>query len=442
MTMMPLKLGLRLFGTLGVLLLPCATVQAADHFVRQGATGNGSGADWTNACPGFTGSCAVTSLVRGDTYWVADGSYGGLRLDRPGTGLISIKKATVASHGSSTGWQNAYGAGQATFAKLWFVTSSYLFDGQTRNEADWRDVASYGFRATGGVYASALDPGPTCPDQLTFRYIDVGGAPIGNTYSGSNPDGFYLGGFGDPCSNWTVSRSHIHNVAIAFQMAGAENALIEYSFIGPAWSKEAIRGQGLARGHIIRQNTMWNACQQDPSQGSGSACTAEIAGSYDGIKIYGNVIQKTTSEMNTGGAIVIGGDGTSWVGTSSSNSEAYNNTIVGIQNGTAAITINGGSANSVRNNVWAGLGSAVSTGTRANTTSNNVVLNTSAFVSYPTNLHLSLPTGAGFALPSPYNADRDTMVRGADGLWDLGAFEKSGVGTSAPAAPTNLRIIR
>jgi len=36
-----------------------ATATAAERYVRAGATGSGSGADWTNACPGFTGTCAV-----------------------------------------------------------------------------------------------------------------------------------------------------------------------------------------------------------------------------------------------------------------------------------------------------------------------------------------------------------------------------------------------
>src|SRR5215470_3950389 len=43
---------------------------AANHYVRAGATGSGTGADWTNA---FTDLPA--SLVRGDLYYVAAGTY-------------------------------------------------------------------------------------------------------------------------------------------------------------------------------------------------------------------------------------------------------------------------------------------------------------------------------------------------------------------------------
>src|SRR5262249_909636 len=45
------------------------------RYVRQGATGSGSGADWSNACTDFVGSCASSSLIRGATYYVADGNY-------------------------------------------------------------------------------------------------------------------------------------------------------------------------------------------------------------------------------------------------------------------------------------------------------------------------------------------------------------------------------
>jgi hypothetical protein len=389
--------------------------------------------------------------VRGDIYFVADGSYGALTLNTPasGTAAVTIRKATSANHGSDTGWVDTYGNAQATFGLLKFVTSYYVFDGQVRNDANWEDVASYGFRIS-EVYASAIDPGPICPDFLTFQYVDVGGSPIGNTYSSSNGDGFYMGGFGNSCDNWTISHSHIHNVKLAFQMAGAQNALIEYNHIGPAWSKEAIRGQDIARGHVIRHNTIKDACQMDPQQGSSSGCTAEIAmwgdtraGYYDNVKIYGNIIQKTTTEDNSGGAIVIGGDGSSWVGTAANNVEVYNNTIVGMTNWTAVILINGGTGNIARNNLWSGLAAGVDSGAKANATSNNLTVSTSTFVAYPTDLRLKAPTSNGFTLPRPYNVDRTSRTRGSDGTWDIGAYEFAGSSTSpSPSAPTNVRIVQ
>ena len=89
-------------------LLGAAFIHAANHFVRQGATGNGS--DWINACADFTGPCAVASLVRGDTYYVADGSYAGRTWNRAesGVSVITIKKAAVVAAFSKCGLGGSY----------------------------------------------------------------------------------------------------------------------------------------------------------------------------------------------------------------------------------------------------------------------------------------------------------------------------------------------
>src|SRR5690348_11914306 len=100
-----------------LLILVALPALGANHYIRAGATGNGSGTDWTNACSGFSGSCAISGLVRGDTYYVADGSYGSQTFDtaNSGSSVITIIKATVANHGTATGWSDTFGDGQAVF---------------------------------------------------------------------------------------------------------------------------------------------------------------------------------------------------------------------------------------------------------------------------------------------------------------------------------------
>ena len=118
--------------------------QAANKYVRPGATGSNNGTDWTNAYRSLP-----SALVRGDTYYVAAGSYPAHTFGDPqsGTLTITVKKATAADHGTASGWQATYGTGQATFnSVIQFQTGYYVLDGQTRNEADWFDGASYGFR--------------------------------------------------------------------------------------------------------------------------------------------------------------------------------------------------------------------------------------------------------------------------------------------------------
>ena len=47
-----------------------ATASTEVRFIREGATGNNSGTDWTN-----TWTSLPLTLVRGDTYYIADGNY-------------------------------------------------------------------------------------------------------------------------------------------------------------------------------------------------------------------------------------------------------------------------------------------------------------------------------------------------------------------------------
>src|SRR5262245_59157235 len=85
---------------------------ATTRYVRLGAGGANTGLDWTNP---FTS--LPSSLTRGFTYFLADGSYPGYTFDdaASGTSVITLKKATVAEHGTNTGWSDAFGDGQAIF---------------------------------------------------------------------------------------------------------------------------------------------------------------------------------------------------------------------------------------------------------------------------------------------------------------------------------------
>jgi hypothetical protein len=421
--------------------LSAVSAHAADRYVRPGATGNGSGTDWANAYPSLP-----SSLNRGDTYWLADGNYGSRSFNEPtsGTATITLKKATPASHGTNTGWSDAYGGGQATFTNMDFASSHYVIDGSKRNESNWADSASYGIRNSGSLYSSRLaSSSGNCADNLTFRYVDVG-APVGSGVASAPSSGLYLGGFGSgslACENWTVHRSHIHNTKIHVQCAGCNGLLVEYTYFGTGWGKEAIRGQVYASNMVVRNSIFKDSCQRDPAD-STSGCTAEIAlwdgSGFDNNEVYGNVFYKTTNEINTGGVVVIGGNGVSWVGPGATNAKVFNNTISGYKDGTSIIVLNG-TGNTCRNNLW--YGNTVGTGCAANTSSNNAVLSSSVFVSAGAgDFRLASATQPGTQLASPYDIDLKGTKRGADGNWDVGAHEYSSSSAVQLAAPTNLTV--
>gem|GEM_PF-1287290 len=406
-------------------------------YIRDGGTST-TCTDWSNAC-----DTLPATLQRGATYYVADGTYSGYTFDDPnsGTQIITVKKATISDHGTNTGWSNTYGDGQAVFGSFIMVNDYYVIDGQTRNENDWQDTASYGFRITGMVQAHSLNY-PRGSSNITFRYLDVGGSNS-DTFSTSIPStGFYLGGFTDTLSNWNISRVHIHNVYLAVRFLNVVDSTLEYSWLGPNWSKETIRGSSKVANITIRHNVMKDGCQGTPGDPTAGGCTGQIAmwsgtsaGDYDSNKIYGNLIWTTKNTHHSDAVIMIGGDGNiTAAGVAGNNNLIYNNTIVGIQSGQATIRFPGnGTGNIAQNNIWYGLGGTVNTGCSANTCTNNVVTpSASQFVNASGgNFRLASATQNGTSLSSPYNTDMFGNIRGSDGTWDIGAYEYTGGATSA-----------
>ena len=101
---------MRLLALLLVLLV--FRVDAASHYIRSAASGAANGNDWTDAWTDLP-----ATFTSGDTYYVADGTYGvhvfGTAVS--GTNLITIKKATANNHGTATGWSDSYSVTQALF---------------------------------------------------------------------------------------------------------------------------------------------------------------------------------------------------------------------------------------------------------------------------------------------------------------------------------------
>jgi hypothetical protein len=117
-----------LHGVMGMTLAGAVgeAAQGDVRCVRAGATGADTGLDWWNAHPRLP-----DSLVRGATYYVADGHYGDHVLDESASGglTIAIRKATDSAHGPASGWQSGYGDGEAVFGHLVIRASDLVLDG-------------------------------------------------------------------------------------------------------------------------------------------------------------------------------------------------------------------------------------------------------------------------------------------------------------------------
>lgn len=416
-----------------LILLVSFSAFGATVYCGPSNTGGGTGADFNNLLQLPT----TTGFTRGNTYIIVDGSYGSRTLSEAvsSTTLVTIKKASSADS-AVAGYVSTVHDGQATFTSFTINTDYWFIDGMTRTESDWRANA-YGIRTTdissiddfGSVFAAK---------NVTLRYIDGGGAD-GTSYTGSEGDNVLkISGFRASAEDWTIQYCRFHNSAheAALHLNGLDGALIEYCSIDYNWGKEGIRGQIVFANVTVRYNVFLNSAGNTGIPGEGA--TADIAAwdetNFDGNEIYGNIFIRNSGDGNSGGAIVVGGNGGSWAGAAANNCLIYNNTLVGYSDASTSslILINGGTGNEARNNLWYDCFGTISC---TPNTSNNSEESSDPFVNYAgLNLHLSAAL-SGTSLSSPYNTDMDGVTRGGDGVFDRGAFEYNAAAPPTPNAP-------
>jgi hypothetical protein len=414
---------------IGLMSLALNAQSGTIRYVRAGATGSGSGVDWTNACVDFTGSCAVSSLVRGGTYYVAEGTYAARTWNRAESGSqqITILKATASNHGSDTGWSSSYGDGQAVFVGAnTFSTGYWTFDGQVGDYLSL-GIGSYGFKFDFDEGQLAIT---NHGDFNTFRYIDFDGvSATGNRNYSRETKGLAAYG-GD---NWTISHCAIHGGESLIQ-GGGNNWLLEYTYMYNARSTAAAFHSNVfyassINGGVFRYNRIWDYNDE------GLFFTG-----YDGpvsnVKVYGNVFFTEGNTTNPRGIELRQDYGYS-------NIEIYNNTfsrlgVGGILN--RSPETGDTCSNCVAHNNLSYQAGNTLTGM---TQSNNTADSTNRFVNLAAGDFRLTTALQGVALNSPYNFDLTGRARGSDGVWDRGAYEfTGGTSTPPPAIPTNVRVIR
>jgi hypothetical protein len=165
------------------------------RYVRPGGGGAQDGSDWANALNGLP-----SVLERDTVYWLAAGNYGSYTFDDGASGQmgITVRKATAQAHGSDTGWNAAYGSGQAVFGPLRFDGSRYTLDGGEPNGL--RTVGQMGAKATVHVGGS----------HIVLRHVEIdgglqksNGTQTAGGCNGSNVDGDYV----------VFDRCEVHNIA-------------------------------------------------------------------------------------------------------------------------------------------------------------------------------------------------------------------------------------
>jgi len=141
---------------------------AAVHYINAACTSSCDGATWAKGWETF----AAVTWIRGDTYYVAGGTYAEnvSVIVASGTDWITIKKANAADNGSDPGWD-------ASFASTVALIQGYMLLGYGHVEVN--GVSGSGFSGHGIKVAPTAETSPIILDGSTgpyiLRYIEAAG---------------------------------------------------------------------------------------------------------------------------------------------------------------------------------------------------------------------------------------------------------------------------
>jgi len=297
---------------------------AADHYVRDGASGDGS--DWTNAWDSLP-----PNLVRGDTYYITDGEYPSRYCNEAEEGeqYIHIKKAIESDHGTNAGWQSAYGDGVALFTGQWTIRTSYWnFDGQVGEQR-----SGHGFKfvpspasCAGDSYVVYSWDTSWNPHHLNFSHVEL--EQCGEDTDNGDQYIFELWGV----DYLTVQNCWLHDMnGPAFHVYGnpsyeqPSNLLVEDSYIAKRHTNNmALHGEFFALSGfespaniVIRNNVMYDCM--------GTAFIGLINSDSSGVDIYGNLFYQTSDRYYTSNGAV--GNDNAQIG---SDIKVHDNTFINL----------------------------------------------------------------------------------------------------------------
>jgi len=449
-TLFKLKITLLFLALMTALILSGAgNVQAQTvYYVREGATGANNGSNWTNAYTSLP-----STLIRGATYYIADGSYGNYTFDDAvsGSTYIYIKKATASAHGTDTGWLSSYGDGQAVFGSLVFKTGYYVVDGQVGGgPGSW--TSGHGFK----VYYSGTGYAITVSgvSNVTLAHIEVSGA---DRTTNTCQRGLY----GTGASDITISYCNFYNhYKGLIDLVYSNNIIVEYTKIGPngvANASDGCHSFGTSWRNNVNVDLRYNLFE-DISETGHICMVNDSAGEVlTNFKVYGNIFWESRTLANSGNSIFINFGRSN---TKITDFGFYNNTIANFNGwsnaGIYSIAINGG-GNVIQNNIWYNnvantIGFPAGWTHTYNYYNSNTNTSGSSINASETDGQIATGnpfrnmgdrdfrlvggTASGTPLSYPYAIDLIGKTRGKDGTWDRGAYENG----SGVLPPFNFKI--
>ena len=434
-----------LLGLFLLILTPACF--ASNFFVRSGASGGNNGSDWNNAWNGWSSiQWGGGGVLPRDFVYVAGGAYTGTLLigvSGAAGNVITIQRvrSTDTAATGAAGWNPIFDTTVVQsvpthstgilFENFQNPAGSYVtIDG--RVPSGW--VINYSNDSTGiGISGVPVS-------NVTLRYINVVGpgkiSETGDTRAlDLTPES------GGSLSNLVIQHCEASGGDACMYLAAAQgvnNLLVEYSSFHDAGAVNAAQFHpnivycGKVVNSTFRYNKFYNIDVEglffnDPGN--------------DNILIYGNLFYQGSTPPDTGRGIQFN---TSSTGT---NVKIYNNTFVALPQSGILFTGANHAGCDVKNNIFWQTGIQSAPGVTddynfwsdSTTEPHGISNGANPFVSLAIyNYRITATAGArnnGVNLGSLYKVDPDGQTRGADGLWDIGAYQYAAV----PPPPTNLR---
>ena len=452
-------------ATLIIFLLPI--VGYADFYSNRDCPNNGDGSSWScaagagqagafNNIPNANDSCTFNGYrwTKGSTYWLAgsDTEYSStcIRVNS-GSGTITIKKASPASHGTETGWDTAYGTKQAVITgRIQILTSNVTIDGSYRTSPE----AGHGLKiqAAGSV---PLISGVNnfVQSSITVKYVELTHTSFDST---SNHAITFYGNGGN-----IVQYCYIHDVSglCVKGNGGFEGLMFEESVCGAigkttgALHCELMKDDGAGHDVIIRNNLFYDW------KSTGGIVLGD-GGAQDNWRIYNNVFTQRTAGLTCGNGVIT----LLTAQTPATNIKVFNNTFANISSLNAYVFSGGlgdmsGAGNEVKNNLFYNVATGISTCSGGCTKGTNWYSMTPNYTPSGTeiagsgnpfvnsaagNFILAAivgPGNLGENLSSYFTTDKDGYSRLAGSMgWSIGAYRALPAPPAPPAPPARLRI--
>ena len=424
----------------------------ANFFVRKGASGANNGTSWTNAWNEMS-QIKFSSVSCGDTIWLAGGTY---------TTDLSVNKTcnsgsplninrVLSSDGAATasaGWSSSYDSPvvlQNASINL-AAGAFYTINGRKGSVAG----NDYGIsvRCTSSGGCDGIDgAGSGNLSNVTMMYVELYGPACVESQNcgGSGASGLNVAPSSNRVSYLLFDHGWIHRYGESIRTSNWSDCTIQYSNISDTHN-DGQQHEDIVFSYPITNFTMrYNKIWSSPNDG------IFFYGNETNTRIYGNVY------YHSGAALL-----TFYAGFTH-NVYIYNNVFE--NDGTFGdyqpgwLYFQGTMTGEIANNIWVNVDSngqcsvcnhnaytlgAGSESGSFNFVASNQFVNESAGNPGAADFHLTA-TGVtafankGKALAAPFNVDPDGNTRGADGGWDIGAYEAGkSTGPAAPAPPTGL----